>query len=56
MIPTETDDKFEMYLMLDKDRIDMRDLRHLVGIINEIITSRSMKPLTDRLGIKLPEK
>ena len=55
MVPSELEGNLEMYLMMDKSRIDARDINHLISILEEILANRSMKPLTDRLGIKLPE-
>jgi len=42
--------------MIFPDRIDIRDVKHLVSILEELIKMGTMSPLTERLGIKIPSQ
>ena len=55
----DKDGNFEKHVVLNTDRVDFRDVRHLVSIITELISKQNMTPLTDKLGLKpkdLPTK
>jgi len=55
LVPDENAGKgSELYMMVDSRRLDVRELVHVIRILDEVITNGGCKIIADKLGITLP--
>jgi len=54
LIPSEAG-VVEPFLMIDSSRLDVRELAHVVIILDEVIKNDGCKLIAKKLGITLPE-
>jgi hypothetical protein len=45
----------EPCMLIDSSRLDIRELVHVIGILDEVVNSGGCKALANKLGIVLPE-